>query len=312
MQLYNDYNSYLRRKFGTKVYRIGLDAGFSCPNRDGSKGVAGCIYCSDEGSRSSYTDRKETVQQQLSKRISLLKTKYGAKKFIAYFQAFTNTHAPVDKLKKIYDTILPFREVVGLSIGTRPDAVDRKKIELIAGYRRRYDTWIEFGLQSVHNKTLAAIGRGHDFSDFVKAAILAKGSGIKISVHVILGLPGETRDHIIQTARTLADMGIDGIKIHLLHVLRSSPLEKTYAQGKLRLLEQDEYAGLVCDFLECLPKDVVVQRLTGEGSRQNHIAPAWALDKTGTINLIGEMLKKRGSYQGAKYGSRPLSARSSK
>lgn len=305
-QLYNDYNNYLRKKFGTKVYRIGIDAGFSCPNRDGSKGTSGCIFCSDEGSRSSYTDPKKPVPEQISSRIALLKEKYQARKFIAYFQAFTNTHAPVDKLKKVYDSILPFRDIVGLSIGTRPDAVDQKKLDLIAGYRRRYDVWVEYGLQSVHNRTLAAIGRGHEFSDFVKAVIMSRSKGIKVSAHIIVGLPGETRDHLIQTAKTLSDLRIDGIKIHLLHVLKSSPLEKSYAQGRIRLLEQAEYAGLVCDLLERMPKEVVIQRLTGEGSRQNHVAPAWALDKTGTIKMIGEELKKRGSFQGSKFAPRPL------
>lgn len=310
MQLYNDYSSYLRRRYGCKVYRIGLDAGFSCPNRDGTKGSGGCSFCNAGGSRSAYTAPSEPVDLQLSKRISYLKESFGASKFIAYFQAFTNTHAPVDRLRTVYDTVLPFKDIVGISIGTRPDCIDRAKIDLIASYKERFDIWLEYGVQSIHERTLEATNRAHSFKDFEAALLLAKGSGISVSAHVILGLPGETREEMMMSAQILSEMGIDGVKIHLLHILKGSPMERAYKDGNIRLLGQDEYVGLACDFLERLSPDIVIQRITGEGKAEEHVAPSWALDKPGTIRKIGEELRRRGSYQGiriTRLSTHPLS-----
>lgn len=298
MKPYNDYNTYLQDKYGTKVYRIGLDAGLTCPNRDGTTGVGGCLYCNEKGSRSPYTVPGTTVAEQLSARIAHLRQTKDASKFIAYFQAFTNTHAPLPILKRTYDQILPFKEVVGLSIGTRPDAVDREKLELIASYKDGREVWIEYGLQSSHDRTLEAINRGHSFADFENGVRLAKESGLLVSAHVIIGLPGETDKDIMDTADKLAMLKIDGIKIHVLHILRGSPMEKLYSEGRIDLPGQDEYVKTVCDFLERLPKETVIQRLTGQGDRESHIAPAWALDKSGTIEKIKKRMEERGSYQG--------------
>lgn len=298
MNLYNDYNTYLRERYGCRVYKIALDAGFSCPNRDGTKGAGGCLYCSDTGSRGAYTHPEDSLEEQLSSRIEYLKNVKRAEKFIAYFQAFTNTHASPRRLKAVYDTALGFKEIVGISIGTRPDCVDHEKLKLIASYRDRYDVWIEYGLQSTHDRTLKAINRGHSFSDLLSAYTITKELGISVCLHAILGLPGETHDDMMATARIVSDLSPDGIKIHLLHVLRGSGLEELYNHGKIRLLEQAEYVDLVCDFLERLSPEIVIQRLTGEGQRHNHIAPAWALDKTATIEKIRETLRGRNSYQG--------------
>ena len=296
--LYNDYASYLKARHGCKVYRIGLDAGFSCPNRDGTKGNNGCIYCNDKGSRSSYTNPTNDIRQQLASRIDYLKKKRSATKFIAYFQAFTNTYAPADILKRTYDQILGFDEIVGLSIGTRPDAVDADKLKLISSYMDKYDVWIELGLQSVHNKTLENINRGHTFEDFLKAFKDSKEFNIPVCAHVILGLPGETKEEMLETARTLSRLKIDAVKIHLLHILKGSALEKLYSEGKVPVMGQREYVELACDFLENLSSGMIIQRLTGEGDRFNHVAPEWAIDKVGTINQIREALKKRGTFQG--------------
>ncbi|MBN1527307.1 MAG: TIGR01212 family radical SAM protein [Candidatus Omnitrophica bacterium] len=300
MRLYNDYNSYLREKYGCKVYRIGLDAGFSCPNRDGTKGFGGCIYCNEEGSRASYADPALSVAEQLRSRIKKLREKNGPKKYIAYFQAFTNTYAPAKELRPIYDQAAS-NDVVGISIGTRPDAIDLAKLELIASYKDRYEVWIEYGLQSAHDKTLLALQRGHTFADFANAVHLTKRFGISVCGHVILGLPGETAAEMMETADKLSELKVDGVKIHLLHILKGSRLEQLYAGGKIRLPEQDEYVELVCDFLERLSPDIVIQRLTGEGTREKHVAPLWALDKLGTIKKIEETLKKRGSRQGTSF-----------
>lgn len=289
MRLYNDY---LREKYGCKVYRIAIDAGLGCPNRDGTKGTGGCIYCNNDGSRASYVNAKDPVKKQIEIRIKYLKEKKCAQKFIAYFQAFTNTYAPVDRLKEIYDEVLDFEDIVGISIGTRPDAIDRGKLKLIASYKNRYDVWLEYGLQSIHDRTLKLINRGHTFVDFLDAFKMTRESGIPVSVHVILGLPGETKEDMMATAKKLKELKIDGIKIHLLHVLKGSALEKLYKEGKVKVLGQDEYVDLVCSFLENLPHDIIIQRLTGEGSRVDHIAPLWALNKTDTIRKIVANLKQ--------------------
>jgi len=290
MKPYNDYSSYLKERYGVKVYRISLDAGFSCPHR--------CLYCNEDGSRSSYADPKKSVKEQLSSRIEYLKKSKGASKFIAYFQAFTNTNSPGNRLKEIYDQILPFEEIIGLSIGTRPDCVDPDKLKLISSYKNRYEVWLEYGLQSIHDKTLKAINRGHNFNDFLTAYNETKKLSIPVCVHVIIGLPGETREDIIETARGLSELEVDGVKIHLLHVLKGSQLEKLYKDGSVRVLAQDEYAELVCDFLENLSGGIIIHRLTGQGKRDDHIAPLWALDKIGTIQKIEETLRKRNSHQG--------------
>ena len=299
MNLYNDYNSYLRSKFGCKVYRIGLDAGFTCPNRDGTKGTVGCIYCDANGSRSTYTDPAKSVAEQLAGRMEYLARTKAATKFIAYFQAFTNTHAPAARLREVYDAVLIHKEVVGLSIGTRPDAVDEGKLSLIASYKDRYETWVEYGLQSIHDRTLALINRGHAFGDFLDAFAITRKFGLPVCAHVILGLPGESKDDMLQTARKLSELRVNGVKIHVLHILKGSELEILYSEGKVRLLGQDEYVALVCDFLENLSSDIIIQRLTGQGSGENHLAPAWALDKTSTIDKIRKELQRRGSRQGS-------------
>ncbi|MBI5124502.1 MAG: TIGR01212 family radical SAM protein [Candidatus Omnitrophica bacterium] len=281
------YNDYLRQKYGCKVYRIAIDAGFSCPNRD----TGGCIYCNEKGSRASYVNPKDSISKQIEARIKYLRETKDAKRFIAYFQAFTNTYGPIDKLKKTYDEVLPFNGIVGISIGTRPDTIDREKLKLISSYKERYEVWLEYGLQSIHDKTLKAINRGHNFADFVKAVNLAKEFGIPVAAHVILGLPGEGAKEMIETAKKIKEMGIEGIKIHLLHILKGSPLEKLHREGKIKILEEDEYVGLVCDFLKNLPSDIIVYRLTGEGSREDHIAPLWALDKQRVLQKIKDRIK---------------------
>ncbi|MFH0763875.1 MAG: TIGR01212 family radical SAM protein [Candidatus Omnitrophota bacterium] len=310
MKPYNDYNTYLKNRFGCKVYRIGLDAGLSCPNRDGTKGIGGCIYCDALASRAPYADSKNSIANQLAERIKYLTESMGAAKFIAYFQAFTNTYASIETLKNIYDQALGFNEVVGISIGTRPDAVDRDKLELISSYKKRFDVWMEYGLQSIHDKTLVRINRAHSFADFLEALRLTREFDIPVCAHVILGLPGETRADMIKTANSITNLKINAVKIHLLHVLKGSRLEELYNKGEVSVLGQDEYVNLVCDFLEHLSPDIIIERLTGEGTGYSHIAPLWALDKIGVINRIGEELARRKSRQGAKFESRLSGSRS--
>lgn len=295
---YNNFNTYLRNIFGCRVQKITIDAGFSCPNRDGTISTRGCIYCNVRGSGTGAHATGLSVTEQLLQGKRALSKRYKAKKFIAYFQAFSNTYAPFDKLKSLYEEALEVDDVVGLSIGTRPDCVDESVLELLQGYGKKYLVWIEYGLQSVHDATLAFINRGHDFKCFKKTVAATKNRGIKICAHVILGLPNEKKTDMLKTARAVANMGIDGLKIHLLYVVKGTKLDILYSAGKYRCLEQHEYVDLVCDFLERIPKNMIIQRLTGDPHPEELVAPMWSKKKMETMDLIKETLEKRDSWQG--------------
>ena len=299
---YNQYSAYLKSIFHTKVYKITLDAGFSCPNRDGTLSSQGCIFCDESGSFSQAQSKFLSVNAQLCEGIEKLKnSKFKAKKFVSYFQAYTNTYKPVEVLKKIYDEGVNHTDVVGLSIGTRPDCIDENKLDLIASYVPNYLTWIEYGLQTIHNRTLKLINRGHDFECFLNAYEKTKERNIKTCVHVILGLPGETRTDMLQTAKTLADLKIDGIKVHLLCAMKGTKLAKMYENGEFIPLEEDEYVNLVCDFLEILPPTIVIQRLAGNGLVGQTIAPKWLQKKLEILTRIDNEFEKRKTWQGYKY-----------
>jgi len=295
---YNDLNSYFRKAFGCRVQKISIDAGFSCPNRDGSISTDGCIFCNQKGSGTGAYAKGLTISEQIQNGQKFIARRYKAKKFLAYFQAFSNTYAPCSHLKKIYDEALQQDKIVGLSLGTRPDCVDESVLNLLQEYARDYLVWIEYGLQSVHDETLLKINRGHDFKTFAKAVEATKNRGIKICAHVILGLPGENRDHMLKTAEIISKIGIDGIKIHLLYVIKGTKLETLYNSGKYKCLGPEEYATIVCDFLEIIPRSIVIQRLTGDPHPDELVAPAWSLDRNSTFKLIKEILEKRDSWQG--------------
>lgn len=295
---YNDLNSYFRSIFGCRVQKITIDAGLSCPNRDGKISTGGCIYCNTRGSGTGAHAKGYSVTDQVLAGKKALSKRYKAKKYIAYFQSFTNTYAPLETLKSLYEEALSIEGVVGLSIGTRPDCVDEPVLKLIESYAKTHLIWIEYGLQSIHDKSLALINRGHDLQCFKDAVDATLNRGIKICVHVILGLPEEKRRHMIETAKTVARMGIDGIKIHLLYVIKGTRLEKLYRQGSYKCLEQQQYVDLVCDFLERIPGDMVIQRLTGDPHPEELVAPQWSIKKAQTLSLIKETLEKRDSWQG--------------
>ncbi len=312
MKRYNDFNSFLRRTFGCRVQKVTIDAGFTCPNRDGRVGWGGCIYCDARGSGAFGIERRRSVKAQVEIGMHRLKERYNAQKFIAYFQAFTNTYAPVEVLKKLYDEALQFDDVIGLAIGTRPDCVPEPVLQLIESYSRRYQVWVEYGLQSIHDQTLALINRGHTYADFVDAVQRTKGRGILICAHVIIGLPDESDAEIMETAKGVASLGLDAIKIHSLYVVEGTPLAKLYRRGKFyvggiplwRTLDFDEYVELACDFLEYLPPQMIIQRLVGEGSRDTLVAPLWILQKDAILKAIDRELERRDSYQGKRYVKR--------
>lgn len=295
---YNQFSRHLKETFGEKVYKVTLDAGFSCPNRDGKISTTGCIFCDDSGSFSQAHDNKIPIKDQVEIGIETMSKRFGAKKFISYFQAYSNTYAPVKHLEKIYSQSLGHKDVVGLSIGTRPDCVDENKIALISDIAKDYYTWIEYGIQSIHNKTLDFINRGHHAEEFLKAVEITKNKNIKICSHVIIGLPGESREDILQTAKVLAGLGIDGIKIHLLCILKNTPLERMYNNGEIKLMPEEEYIETVCDFLEILPPEMTIHRLAGNGLSKILVAPQWLGKKFDTLNKIDIELEKRNSFQG--------------
>jgi len=295
---YNDLNSYFRSIFGCRVQKITIDAGFSCPNRDGKISTGGCIFCNARGSGTGAHLKGQSVTDQILAGKMALSRRYKAKKFIAYFQSFTNTYAPLDRLKSLYEEALSIDEVVGLSIGTRPDCVDEPVLKLIESYAKTHLIWIEYGLQSVHDRSLTLINRGHDFKCLKDAVEATLNRGIKICAHVILGLPQEKRKHMIETAKAISELEIDGIKIHLLYVIKGTELERLYRQGAYKCLKQQQYVDLVCDFLERIPQDMVIQRLTGDPHLEELVAPRWSVNKAQTLFMIKETLENRDSWQG--------------
>ena len=297
MNYYYSFNSYLRERYGVKVRRISLDAGFSCPNKDGSAGKGGCIYC-NELAFSPFAGKALTLDEQIAISLGEAKKSGKAEKFIAYFQNATNTYASCDKLKAAYDVIKKYPEIVALFISTRPDCIDDDKLDLIASYMPAYEVWIEYGIQTVHDRTLHFINRGHDHKASAEAVKRTAGRGIKVGAHVILGLPGETRDDMIATAKEVSALPVSGIKLHVLHVLKGTPLEKMYLDGKLKLMERDEYVSAACDLLENIREDIVVFRLVSDASREVLIAPSLINYKLDVITLIDSELWKRGTRQG--------------
>lgn len=295
---YNQYSAHLKNKFGVKVYKVTLDAGFSCPNRDGKISTGGCIFCDDGGSFSQAHSNLLSVEEQLDIGTKTLAERFKAKKFMSYFQAYSNTYKPMGELEKIYKSSLKHPDVVGISIGTRPDCVDREKLELISSFKDDYYTWVEYGLQSIHDRTLRAINRGHDFDCFLKAYEMSKEFGLNVCAHVILGLPGESKDDMLKTAEKLAELKVDGVKIHMLCAMQGTKLSQMYEAGEVSFMTEDEYIRLVCDFLEVLPPEMTIHRLAGNGLKKNLIAPRWLGKKMDCLNKIDRELGKRNSWQG--------------
>ncbi|MEA5114118.1 MAG: TIGR01212 family radical SAM protein [Geobacteraceae bacterium] len=296
---YNAFSDELKRVFGCRVHRISVDAGFTCPNRDGSVGTEGCIYCGGKGSGAHGILPDISVSAQIEAGKEVMVRKYKARRFIAYFQAFSNTYAPPERLRALYNEALAVNDVVGLIVGTRPDCLPRETVAMLAEYSRRTYFWLELGLQSPLDRTLKLLKRGHDFASFEKAVLACRTEGIRICAHVILGLPGETREEILATAGILNGLGIDGVKIHLLHVMKGTPLEALFLQGGVRMLDRDEYVGLVCDFLERLRPEISIQRLTGDGGHDHLVAPLWSLKKFEVLNAIDYEMERRNSSQGS-------------
>lgn len=298
---YRTFNNYLKEYFGTRVYRVPIDAGFTCPNRDGVRAFGGCTFCDEKGSGAPTIDQRLNVREQLSTGIERIIGRYKAKKFLGYFQAFTNTYAPEGVLRSLYDVCFEFEDVVGLCIGTRPDCLPDNILDLLAEYDRKTFVWLEVGLQSIHNRTLDLINRGHSSEEFFDALERAKKRNLKVATHLIFGLPGETEEEMFQTVQKIADSDVDGVKIHQLCVYKGTPLERDLQNGTLQFLEEDKYVQMVCDALEMLPPNQVIMRLVGEGSRKDVVGPEWCFDKRHTMDLIDKEMARRGTSQGSRY-----------
>ena len=287
---YYSLNQYLKDTFGEKVYKLALDAGFTCPNRDGTLGTGGCIFCSGAGSGDFAECRNLSVTEQIARGKKRLEKKIKSGKYIAYFQAFTNTYAPVDKLRNVYEEALMQPDVVAISVATRPDCLPHDVIDLLAELNRIKPVWVELGLQTIHEKSAEYIRRGYPLVVYDDAVRRLKNAGLTVITHIILGLPGETEEEMKQTVSYVGAGGADGIKLQLLHVIHGTDLEKEYLAGKFRTLELDEYVRLVADCLELLPDDMVIHRLTGDGDKRTLVAPMWSADKKRVLNaLMGEI-----------------------
>ncbi|HON58871.1 MAG TPA: TIGR01212 family radical SAM protein [Smithella sp.] len=296
---YYDLKSYWRNLFGCNVHKLQIDAGFTCPNRDGSVSVGGCIYCDGRGSKLRQKGPLPSVTEQIESGKKYYERQ--AAKFVGYFQTFTNTYASVEKLRALYDEALAQKDIIGLSIGTRPDCVGHDVVELLRGYAGKYHVWVELGLQSIHDKTLKFINRGHDFQRFVDAVYALSGKNINICTHIIIGLPGESDKDVLSTAKAIANLPLQGIKIHSLLALEGTALGEMYKKGDIQMLSKERYVSLVADVLEILPPEMVIQRLTADGYRDIFLAPQWAMNKLDVLNAINRELERRNSYQSKFY-----------
>lgn len=289
-----------KRRFGKKTVKIPLNAGFGCPNRDGTCGVGGCTYCSGALSGEFAGDPSESFLRQFEETKKLYINKWQDFECIAYLQAGTNTHASINELERIYNAALDL-PVVGLSISTRADCIDKEKAELLKSISKRTFLTVELGLQTTNDETAERINRCHSFADFLKGYDLLREQGVNLGVHIINGLPGESRDDMILTAQKVAELKPQEVKIHLLHIISGTKMADEYLRGELNTMEKDEYISLVCDQLEILPPETAIGRLTGDGDRRTLLAPLWSMDKRSVLNGIDVELARRNAYQGIKY-----------
>lgn len=299
---YLAYSDVLKAKYGTKVYKLTLDAGFTCPNRNGEKGLGGCTFCDDTGSSSRAQDKKDSIKEQLLKNMERMRPRFKAEKFVAYFQSYTNTYGKLERLKRLYDEAMDTHEdIIGLAISTRPDCVDEEKLDLIASYKKPNGyLCVEYGMQTIHNQTLDLVNRCETYEDFLQAYRWTKERDIPQCVHVILGMPGETHEMMMQTAEALSELKPEGVKIHMLCAMKNTPLEQDYLNGKWCPLEQEEYVELVCDFVERLDPSIALHRLTANGHQAGLVAPRWLLKKFEVLEQIHDCFEIRNSCQGSK------------
>ena len=299
---YHTLNYHLREKYQRKIFKVMINAGFTCPNIDGTLSYGGCTFCSTKGSGDFAGSPLDDLKTQFLTVRDMMHQKWHEAGYIPYFQAFTNTYAPLEVLKHKFESILTYDEnIVGLSLGTRADCLPDDVVHYLSELNTRVNLWVELGLQTVHDATGKLINRGHDYQTFIEGVNKLRGKKIDVIVHIINGLPNETPEMMLDTAKKVALLDIQGIKIHLLHVIRDTPVHHMLKKGRLTLMEQDEYVDLVIDQLEVLPPEMVIHRLTGDGVREELVGPMWSLKKWEILNAIDDRLKERHTYQGRLY-----------
>lgn len=289
---YLSFNKYLKDKFGQKVYKISLDGCFTCPNRDGKAGTRGCIFCSKGGSGDFAESREMSITEQIENGKKKVEKKIKSGKYIAYFQAFTNTYAPVEMLRQKYEEAINHPDIVALSIATRPDCLGDDVLRLLDEMNKIKPVFVELGLQTIHQKSAKYIRRGYDLSVYDKAVRDLKKIGVNVVVHVILGLPNESENDMLETVKYVCKSGANGIKLQLLHVIDGTDLAKDYEKGLFKTLEFDEYVNLIVKCVKIIPKDIVIHRLTGDGAKKDLIAPLWSADKKRVLNAINKALRE--------------------
>ena len=289
---YLSFNKYLKDKFGQKIYKISLDGGFTCPNRDGKTGTRGCIFCSKGGSGDFAESREMSITEQIESGKKKVEKKIKSGKYIAYFQAFTNTYAPVEILRQKYEEAINHPDIVALSIATRPDCLGDDVLRLLNEMNKTKPVFVELGLQTIHQKSAKYIRRGYDLSVYDKAVRDLKKIGVNVVVHVILGLPNESENDMLETVKYVCESGANGIKLQLLHVINGTDIAKDYEKGLFKTLEFDEYVNLIVKCVKIIPKDIVIHRLTGDGAKKDLIAPLWSADKKRVLNAINKALRE--------------------
>ena len=298
---YHSFDYMLKERFSCKIYKTALNGGMTCPNRDGTLGERGCIFCSQGGSGDFAGDRRDSITEQINKQAEKLARKRNASAFIAYFQAYTNTYAPVEYLRKIYTEAINHPQVAAVSIGTRPDCLGPDVLALLAELNQLKPVWIELGLQTIHERTAAYIRRGYPLSCFEEAVKALRQRDLEVIVHTILGLPGESRQDILETMEYLNHRDIQGIKLQLLHVLKGTDLALDYLEGRFSVYTMEEYLDVLIDCLEHLSPDIVIHRLTGDGPKDLLMAPLWSSKKRTVLNTLHHECKIRHAYQGRLY-----------
>ncbi|MDX1965074.1 MAG: TIGR01212 family radical SAM protein [Pirellulales bacterium] len=295
------YNYYLRQRFGQRVQKVSLDAKFTCPNVDGTVARGGCNFCDNRSFSPSRRQPKLSIADQLQEGIRRLKIRYKADRFLAYFQPATNTYAPVERLRPLYESALTDPRVVGMAIGTRPDCVPDDVLDLLAEFAGKIYLSVEYGMQTMHDRSLTWMNRGQNHAAMIDAMTRSQGRGFEICAHIILGIPGESPADMLATAREAARLGVNAVKLHNLYVVKNTALEEEYLSGKLKLLSREEYLRTVVDVLEALPPGCLVERISGEAPPEYFLGPAWALDKPALRAALQQEFERRNTWQGAKY-----------
>jgi radical SAM protein (TIGR01212 family) len=298
---FHTLNYELKKKFGEKVYKVSLDGGFTCPNRDGTIGENGCLFCSDKGSGEFAGDKGKTIGEQIEEQLLLIEKKFPKGKVIAYFQNFTNTYASVERLKKLYMEALAHPRVLGLAIATRPDCLPDEVLDMLEEINREHFLWIELGLQTIHKKTSDLINRGYSLDTFDTAVTELKNRNIIFVTHLILGLPGESKEDILDSVRFVNKSGSWGVKLHLLHIIKDTDLHNYYIKYPFKMMLKEEYISMIVDILEILDSNIVIHRITGDGTKETLIEPLWSLNKRSILNGVDKLLKQRETFQGKLY-----------